>query len=404
MNWPMDTPMNFFSEIENNQLEIQNIRRKIHSFPETGFTEIATASLIAEKLREWDIEVHDGIGKTGVVGILHGLPGNKSIGLRADMDALFLNEENTFPHKSQISGKMHACGHDGHIAMLLAAAQALSKNRSFVGTVNFIFQPAEEGGCGAQAMIDDGLFDRFPCDAVFALHNWPGIKAGEFATRVGPIMASCNEFHITVKGKGAHAAMPQLGIDPIYATAQIISGLQAVITRNKSPIDLAVLSITSIHAGSAFNIIPEEAKISGTVRAFTNEVLDMLEKRIFNIAKLTAEAHDCQIDFQFIRQSPATINDSEQTNFAIAVMQEIVGTDLVNDNVDPTMGAEDFSHMLDVKPGCYAFIGNGEGEHRHHGHGLGPCMLHNPSYDFNDEITSLGATYWVHLTMSYLKG
>lgn len=394
--------MKFLSEIESNKLEIRNIRRKIHSFPETAFKEVATTKLIAEKMRLWGIDVHEGIGKTGVVGVLRGLPGIKSIGLRADMDALSLIEDNNFPHKSLIVGKMHACGHDGHVAMLLAAAQVLAKNRCYAGTINFIFQPAEESGSGAQAMIDDGLFEKFPCDAVFALHNWPGIQAGEFATRPGPIMASCNEFHITIKGKGAHAAMPELGIDPIYASAQIITGLQAIITRNKSPIAPAVLSVTKIEAGSSFNIIPEEAKISGTVRAFTNDVLDMLEERIFNIAKLTAEAHECQIEFLFTRQSPATVNDKHQTAIALKVMEDIVGVSLVNQDVSPTMGAEDFSHMLNVRPGCYAFIGNGNGDHRTYGHGLGPCMLHNHSYDFNDEIIPLGATYWVKLSIAFL--
>lgn len=396
--------MNIISDIENNKLEIQNIRRKIHSFPETCFSEVVTSDLIVDKLKSWGIEVHRGIGVTGVVGVLRGQPGAKAIGLRADMDALNMQEENEFPHKSKINGKMHACGHDGHVAMLLAAAQALAKERSFTGTINLIFQPAEEGGVGAKAMINDGLFERFPCDAVFALHNWPGVKAGLLATRSGPIMASCNDFRITVKGKGAHAAMPHLGIDPIFASAQIITGLQAIVTRNKSPIDHAVVSVTNIHAGmeGSSNIIPDVAVISGTVRTFDDRVTDLFEKRILNIAKSTAEAHDCQIEFEFTRQSSATINDPEQTKFAVSVMESIVGRDSVNANVDPTMGSEDFATMLNVKPGCYAFIGNGLGDHRSLGHGLGPCMLHNASYDFNDEIISLGATYFVKLALNFL--
>lgn len=395
--------MDILLEIKNNKLEIQNIRQKIHSIPETCFSEIVTSDLIVEKLKSWGIEVHRGIGKTGVVGVMRGQPGLKSIGLRADMDALNLQEENKFPHKSQIEGKMHACGHDGHVAMLLAAAQVLAKDRSFAGTINFIFQPAEEAGIGAKAMINDGLFEKFPCDAIFALHNWPGIKAGAFATRPGPIMASCNDFHILIKGKGAHAAMPQLGIDPIFTSAQIINGLQAIITRNKNPIDHAVVSITNIHAGSSSNIIPDIAEISGTVRTFDEDVTDMFENRIFNIAKCTAEAHDCQIEYVFTRQSPPTINDSLQTKLAVNIMESIVGHDLVNANVDPTMGAEDFASMLNVKPGCYAFIGNGHGDHRSQGHGLGPCMLHNSSYDFNDEIISLGAIYWIKLSLKFLE-
>jgi amidohydrolase len=394
--------MNDVSEIETNINEIIEIRRKIHSHPETAFSEIVTANLIAEKLVTWGIEVHQGIGGTGVVGVLRGNHGTKSIGIRADMDALFLDEENSFAHQSKVPGKMHACGHDGHVAMLLAAAQVLAKNRNFYGTVNFIFQPAEEGGSGATAMINDGLFEKFPCDAVFALHNWPGIKVGEFATCQGPIMASCNEFEIIIKGKGAHAAMPHLGNDPIFAAAQIINGLQAVITRNKSPIDSAVLSITRINAGSAFNIIPDEAKLAGTVRTFSIEVLNQIEERILKIATSTAEAHECKIEFKFIRQSPATINNPEQTRFAINVMESIVGTNQVNGNISPSMGSEDFSTMLGMLPGCYAFIGNGDGAHRELGHGLGPCMLHNPSYDFNDKILPLGAIYWVKLVKEFL--
>lgn len=391
------------SDIVKNKFEMIEIRRKIHSYPETAFSEKVTANLIAEKLLSWGIEVHQDIGVTGVVGVLRGAKGFKSVGLRADMDALFLHEENSFPHASKVSGKMHACGHDGHVVMLLAAAKILASNKTFRGTINFIFQPAEEGGGGAKAMINDGLFKRFPCDAVFALHNWPGIKAGEFATRTGPIMASCNEFEITIKGKGAHAAMPNLGCDPIFASAQIVNGLQAVITRNKSPIDSAVLSITRISAGSSFNIIPDEARISGTVRTFNNDVLDKIEERMFNIATATAEAHECKIDFRFVRQSPPTINNHQQTMFAIEVMESIVGADCVDKNVQPTMGAEDFSYMLNVIPGCYAFIGNGDGAHRTHGHGLGPCMLHNPSYDFNDEILTLGTTYWMKLARAFLS-
>lgn len=392
-----------FLDIAANKSEILEIRRKIHSHPETAFSEQITANLIADKLLSWGIEVHTKIGVTGVVGVLRGANGTKSIGLRADMDALFLHEENSFSHSSKLPGVMHACGHDGHVAMLLAAAQVLAKNKSFMGTINFIFQPAEEGGNGAKAMIQDGLFKRFPCDAVFALHNWPGIKAGDFATRTGAIMASCNEFEITIKGRGAHAAMPDLGCDPIFATAQIINGLQAVITRNKSPVDSAVLSITRMNAGTSFNIIPDEAKISGTVRAFNNDVLDKIEERMFNIAKATAAAHECKINFRFTRQSPPTINDQQQTQFAVAIMESIVGSNHVDKNVQPTMGAEDFSSMLNVLPGCYAFIGNGDGMHRELGHGLGPCMLHNPSYDFNDDILPLGASYWVKLARAFLS-
>jgi hippurate hydrolase len=396
--------MNFANEIRQNINEIVEIRRDIHANPETCFEENRTAGLISEKLSSWGIEVHRGLGRTGVVGVLRGNgKGGKSIGLRADMDALPMQEENDFSHRSLIDGKMHACGHDGHVAMLLSAAQVLSKNRSFNGTVNFIFQPAEEGGCGANEMIHDGLFEKFPCDAIFALHNWPGISAGQFATRKGAIMASCNEFRITVTGKGSHAALPHTGADPIFTIAQIINGLQAVITRNKSPIDAAVLSITQIHAGSTFNVIPDSAWIAGTVRTFSLDVLNLIEERMRSIAQGTASVHGCSIKFDFTRQSPPTVNDPDQTAFAVEVMRDIVGKEYVDDDVEPTMGAEDFSSMLEKRPGCYAFIGNGDGNHRERGHGLGPCMLHNTSYDFNDEIITLGATYWVRLVTAYLS-
>lgn len=394
--------MNLIPEILTHVDGMVGLRRDIHAHPELCFEEKRTSDLIAEQLSAWDIDVHRGLAGTGVVGVLRGAAGNKSIGLRADMDALPLQEANSFEHRSVYSGKMHACGHDGHVAMLLAAAQHLAGNRTFNGTVNFIFQPAEEGGAGAEKMIREGLFKQFPCDAVFALHNWPGIPAGQFATCPGPIMASCNQFKITIRGRGAHAALPHNGADPVFAGAQIVNGLQAVITRNKHPIDAAVLSITQFHGGDAFNIIPDSAWIAGTVRTFSREVLCLIEERMRAIASATASAHGCSVDFEFIRQSTATVNDPAQAAFAAGVMKQIVGSENVNDNIEPTMGAEDFSFMLEQLPGCYAFIGNGSGEHRGSGHGLGPCMLHNPSYDFNDDILALGATYWVKLVQAFL--
>jgi amidohydrolase len=346
--------------------------------------------------------VHRGIGKTGVVGVLKRGSGTRSVGLRADMDALPIQEVNTFEHRSRNQGKMHACGHDGHTAMLLGAARYLAKNGDFDGTVVFIFQPAEEGGAGAKAMIEDGLFTRFPVDAVFGVHNWPGLAAGQFAVTEGPIMASSNEFRIEIKGVGAHAALPHNGRDPVFTAVQIANGLQSVITRNKKPIDTAVLSITQIHTGDAVNVVPDEAWLAGTVRTFTTEALDLIETRMRKIVENVAEAYECSAKFTFRRNYPPTVNNSDETRFATAVMRETVGADNVDDAFEPTMGAEDFSFMLLEKPGCYAFLGNGSGGHRESGHGTGPCMLHNASYDFNDDLLPIGSTYWVRLAQRFL--
>ena len=382
---------------------IQAIRRDIHAHPELAFEESRTSDVIASKLQEWGIKIHRGLGGTGIVGIIEGSLGTgKSIGLRADMDALPLQERNEFPHKSSHTGKMHACGHDGHVAMLLGAAKFLAKNNNFKGTIYLIFQPAEEGGGGAREMMKDGLFDRFPCDAVFGMHNWPGLAQGEFGVTAGPMMASSNEFKITVRGKGGHAAIPHTSADPIFAASQIMNALQGIMTRNKRPIDAAVLSVTQFHAGDATNIIPDIAWLGGTVRTFTREVIDLIEARLHQVATAVAQSFDCIAEVEFSRNYPPTINHEKETAFAIGVMQELVGEHRVNPRIDPTMGAEDFAFMLEKKPGCYVFIGNGDGDHRHLGHGLGPCQLHNPSYDFNDQILPLGSTYWVKLAQKFL--
>jgi amidohydrolase len=379
------------------QDELQQIRRDLHAHPELCYEEQRTSDVVAARLTEWGIPVVRGLGITGVVGIIKNGSSPRAIGLRADMDALPLQEINSFAHASKHAGKMHACGHDGHTAMLLGAAHYLSQNRNFDGTVYLVFQPAEEGGAGARRMIEDGLFERFPMDAIYGMHNWPGMAAGTFGVVAGPMMASSNEFRVTIKGKGAHAAQPHRGVDPIMVAVNIAQGWQTIISREKSPLDTAVLSITQIHAGSATNIIPDEAVMVGTVRTFTTPVLDMIQQRMQEMATHIAAGHNATVDFGFKRNYPPLVNHPEQTGVAIDAMRAVVGADKVNADVEPTMGAEDFAFMLQAKPGCYVFLGNGEGDHRAAGHGLGPCQLHNGSYDFNDSLLPIGASYWIRL-------
>jgi hippurate hydrolase len=395
--------MQLLPEILASTDEIQVIRRNIHAHPELRFEENLTADLVAEALSSWGIPIVRGMGKTGVVGRLDGALGpGKMIGLRADMDALPLQEHNTFAHASRHAGKMHACGHDGHTAMLLGAAQYLSNHRDFKGSVIFIFQPAEEGGGGAREMIKDGLFKQFPCDAVFGLHNWPGIPVGDFGVTVGPMMASSNAFQITVKGRGGHAALPHNSADPVIAGVNVVQALQSIITRNKRPVDAAVLSITQFHAGETSNVIPDSAFIGGTVRTFTLEVLDLIETRLREITHGVAGAFDCSAEIEFIRNYPPLINHQQEVDFAVSVITDLVGAGHVDTQIDPTMGAEDFAFMVLEKPGCYVFLGNGDGDHRAVGHGMGPCQLHNPSYDFNDALIPVGVSYWVKLAQRFL--
>lgn len=376
--------------------QIAAVRREIHQHPELSFTEERTADVVVRQLDAWGIPYHRGLGTTGVVGILRQGSSPRAIGLRADMDALPMQEFNKFSHASVYPGKMHACGHDGHTAMLLAAAQHLARNRDFDGTVYLIFQPAEEGGGGAREMIKEGLFEKFPMDAVFGMHNWPGVAVGRFAVSAGPVMASSNDFRITLRGKGGHAALPHNALDPIPAACQIVQGFQTIISRNRKPVDAGVISVTMMHAGEANNVIPDSCELQGTVRAFTAPVLDMIEKRMEEITRHTSAAFGLTCEFEFNRNYPPTVNSAAEAEFAREVMCSIVGEGNV-DVQEPTMGAEDFSYMLQAKPGAYCFIANGMGEHREMGHGAGPCMLHNPSYDFNDELIPLGATYWVRL-------
>ena len=384
---------------------ITALRRDIHAHPELCFQEIRTADLVARKLADWGIPVHRGLGTTGVIGIVHGRDGGacgRGVGLRADMDALPMQESNTFAHASQHAGKMHACGHDGHTAMLLAAAQHLSAHRDFDGTVYLIFQPAEEGGGGAREMIKDGLFDKFPMEAVFGMHNWPGGAVGTFAVSAGPVMASSNEFRIVIRGKGCHAALPHNGIDPVPVACQMVLAFQTIISRSKKPVDAGVISVTMIHAGEATNVVPDFCELQGTVRTFSTEVLDLIEQRMKTIAEHTCAAFEAQCEFKFHRNYPPTINSEAEAQFARQVMVDLVGAPNVLKQ-EATMGAEDFSYMLQARPGAYCFIANGQGDHREIGHGGGPCMLHNPSYDFNDALIPLGAAYWVQLAGRWLR-
>jgi hippurate hydrolase len=393
--------MKLIDAITSQVAELAALRRDLHAHPELCFQEQRTADIVAAKLTDWGIPVHRGLGTTGVVGIIKSGASERAIGLRADMDALPMAEVNTFAHASTYPGKMHACGHDGHTAMLLAAAQYLATHRDFDGTVYVIFQPAEEGGGGAREMIKDGLFERFPMQAVFGLHNWPGMAVGRFAASPGPVMASSNEFKITLHGKGGHAAMPHSALDPVPVACQLVQGFQTIVSRNLKPIDAGVISVTMIHTGEATNVIPNQCELQGTVRTFSLAVLDMIEQRMRVMTEHTCAAHGLSADFEFTRNYPPTINAASEAEFCRQVMASIVGSENVLAQ-EPTMGAEDFSYMLQALPGCYAFIANGDGDHRDMGHGAGPCMLHNPSYDFNDDLLPLGATYWVRLSERWL--
>jgi len=395
-------PMHLLPDFDQTDPTWAALRRDIHAHPELCFQERRTADIVAAKLAEWGIPVHRGLGTTGVVGIIPSGSSPRAIGLRADMDALPMQEQNTFAHASTYPGKMHACGHDGHTAMLLAAAHHLATHRDFDGTVYVIFQPAEEGGGGAREMIRDGLFERFPMQAVFGLHNWPGMGLGQFAASAGPVMASSNEFKITLHGKGGHAAMPHNAVDPVPVACQLVQAFQSIVSRNVKPVDAAVVSVTMIHAGEATNVIPDTCELQGTVRTFSVAVLNLVEQRMRTLTEHLCAASDMHADFEFTRNYPPTINSAPEAELCRQVIASIVG--VANTLVqEPTMGAEDFAYMLQAKPGCYAFIANGNGDHRAIGHGGGPCMLHNASYDFNDALLPLGATYWVRLVQAWFS-
>ncbi|MCE2908524.1 MAG: M20 family metallopeptidase [Burkholderiaceae bacterium] len=393
--------MNLLEPILADAAEIARIRRDIHAHPELCFQEERTADVIAQALTEWGIPIHRGLGKTGVVGIVKAGTSPRAVGLRADIDALPMTEHNRFAHASRHPGKMHACGHDGHTAMLLAAAKHLSRHRNFDGTVYLLFQPAEEGGGGAREMIKDGLFEKFPMEAVFGAHNWPGMPVGMVGVNPGAMMASSNGFRAVVRGKGSHAALPHLGVDPVLVACQMVMAWQTILTRNKKPIDPGVISATMIHTGEAINVVPDSAEIRGTVRTFSIEVLDLIETRMREIATGLAATFGATCEFEFTRVYPPTVNHPAETEFVRRTLAQVVGEANVVP-FEPTMGAEDFSFFLQEKPGCYFTFGNGDGTHREGGHGLGPCMLHNPSYDFNDELIPVGASCWVRLAEAWL--
>jgi hippurate hydrolase len=374
--------------------DLTAIRHALHATPELGFEEHATAELVVRQLERYGVdEIHRGLGKTGVVGVIRGRTtgSGRTVGLRADMDALPLAEENGFAHRSTVPGRMHACGHDGHTAMLLGAARWLAETRDFDGTVHLIFQPGEEGYAGARAMIEDGLFERFPCDTVYAMHNWPGLEPGTIAVKPGPIMAAADRVTITIEGKGGHGAHAYLAIDPVVVAAHVITAAQTIVSRNVGPLDAAVVSLCSIQAGhpAAMSVIPREAVITGTVRSFRAQTQDLIEARLTQLAESVAVGFGATASVHYERMYPATVNTADEAMFGAEVAEELVGAARVIRDLDPSMGAEDFSFMLQQRPGAYFRIGQGGAE--------SGCFLHNPRYDFNDEILPLGAALFVRL-------
>jgi hippurate hydrolase len=391
--------MNIPSQLADWHPEMTAWRRELHAHPQTAFEETFASEFIASRLQSWGIEVHRGLAKTGVVGVIRGRAAGqnqlRAIGLRADIDALDIEEQNDVPHRSQFKGKMHACGHDGHTTMLLGAARYLASTRNFAGTVNVIFQPAEENEGGGRVMVEEGLFDQFPCDAVFGMHNWPGMPVGTFGVCTGPIMAAFDVFEITVRGRGTHAAMPHLGIDPIIVAAQIVTALQTIASRNTDPLDQLVVSVTQIHGGDTWNVIPTEVKLRGTARTFRQETQDMAESHLRRIISGVATSLGASAELHYDRRYPATINTPQETEWAAAAAMEVVGPRQVDTNVRPCMGGEDFSFMLRERPGCYLWAGNGPADNGR--------VLHNPRYDFNDDLLPIGASYWVRLAERLLS-
>lgn len=372
--------------------ELRALRHDLHRYPETAFEEVRTAATVARLLRRWGVETHEGIAGTGVVGVIRGGDG-PMIGLRADMDALNMEEANAFAHRSEVPGKMHGCGHDGHTVMLLAAARLLAERPHFGGTAILIFQPAEEAEGGAQAMIDAGLFDRWPVDAVFALHNLPGLPIGHFALRSGPIMAGVEDFTIRIEGKGGHGGIPHKTIDPIPAIAEIVLACQTIVARAIDPLAAAVVSVTRLSAGASNNVVPDSAQIGGTFRYLDSATGDVIRSRLTALTRGVAAAHGVTGHFDCFDAYPPTVNSDAETAFCAATLRAFVGAERLDESTPPLMGAEDFSFMLNRRPGCYAFIGNGDG--------AGSCMIHNPRYDFNDASIPIGAEYFVRLVHAF---
>ena len=389
MNAPAEKLSSPVEKIRSYHAELRAIRRDIHAHPELAFQENRTSQLVADRLSAWGVEVHRGLAKTGVVGVVKGKKSSsgRAIGLRADMDCLPMHETSNIPHRSTHAGRMHACGHDGHTTMLLGTARYLAETRNFDGTAYLIFQPAEEGGGGGKVMVEEGLFERFPADEVYAVHNWPGLQPGQMAVRPGPVMAATDEIVLTIRGKGGHAAMPHLTVDPVVASAQFISALQTIASRNANPLDAIVVSVCSMETSQTgvFNVIPDFVKLIGTVRSFRPEIRDLAEIRIREIAAGVSSAMGCSAEVEYKRGYPSTINTEREAAFAARVGERVFGKNNVFTDAEPTMGGEDFSYMLQARPGAYVFLGQGGGPNN--------CYLHNPGYDFNDEVIPLGAGF-----------
>ncbi len=397
MNAPpaMNSPV---EHIRRQHKELTELRHDFHSHPELGFMEVRTSDIVAAKLEGWGIDVHRGIAKTGMVGVVKGRKSGsgRAVGLRADMDCLPMHEAGSVAYKSQNAGCMHACGHDGHTTMLLGAARYLAETRNFDGTAYLIFQPAEEGGGGGNVMIQEGLFERFPANEIYALHNWPGLPPGKIAVQPGPILAATDEIVISICGRGGHGAMPHLAVDPVVITAQVITALQTIASRNVNPVDAVVVSVCSMQTSQfgAFNVIPDAVKLIGTVRTFRPETRNLAEQRVRELVAGIANAMGGSAEIEYRRGYPATVNSEREARFAARVGENIFGKDNVVTDSDPSMGGEDFSYMLQARPGAYVLLGQGGGPTG--------CFLHNPNYDFNDDVIPLGAGYLAALVEAAL--